>query len=340
MPEFQDTVGSKKQEAKILTFYRNEEEGERYFAPCYVGGLHAYDGEINLGYEKNVISNEFAVKLCLKYEEKNGEKLVKRELLVSLKGEFYFIKFKINEEEDDTEPNVILGNNEENCELMFDLDDLDEIEETKLPPLIWTIKVKREPMRKEEAAREKLAISICERYAILEENRPVIETLAYSDKYRKLLDEICLDKKKLDEEIKDELEGKINLNGLADTGSKVNVMPYRIYMDLRRKKVKKVNSGIEMINHSLAEPMGLLKDALCQVGVATIIANGVLDIIDQVMSTYDGVCHQTFRAARTNINTLESDSDDKEEYAVKKEGQVRCSDLWANVCQILEHHRT
>ncbi|GKC31859.1 hypothetical protein Tco_1039153 [Tanacetum coccineum] len=170
-------------------------------------------------------------------------------------------------------------------------------------------------MTQEEAAREKLAISICERYAILEENRPVIETLAYSDKYRKLLDEICLDKKKLDEEIKDELEGKINLNGLADTGSKVNVMPYRIYMDLRRKKVKKVNSGIEMINHSLAEPMGLLKDALCQVGVATIIANGVLDIIDQVMSTYDGVCHQTFRAARTNINTLESDSDDKEEYA-------------------------
>ncbi|GKC62286.1 hypothetical protein Tco_1094884 [Tanacetum coccineum] len=120
-------------------------------------------------------------------------------------------------------------------------------------------------MTQEEAGREKLAISICERYAILEENRPVIETLAYRDKYRKLLDEICLDKKKLDEEIKDELEGKINLNGLADTGSKVNVMPYRIYMDLRRKKVKKVNSGIEMINHSLPEPMGLLKDALCQV---------------------------------------------------------------------------
>nr|GEX90721.1 hypothetical protein [Tanacetum cinerariifolium] len=132
MPEFQDMSGSKKREAKIFTFYRNERE---------------------------------------EYEEKNEEKLVKRELLVSLKGEFYFIKFKINQEENDVEPNVILGrsfvrlakgivefgngiitiypdidlffddsdtvgDNEENCELMFNFDDICEIEETELPPLI------------------------------------------------------------------------------------------------------------------------------------------------------------------------------------------------------------
>ncbi|GKB90046.1 hypothetical protein Tco_0962318 [Tanacetum coccineum] len=64
-----------------------EEEGERYLTPCYVGGLHTYDGEINLKYEKNLISNEFAVKLW----------------------EFYFVKFIINHEEDDVEPSVILG---------------------------------------------------------------------------------------------------------------------------------------------------------------------------------------------------------------------------------------
>ncbi|GKC87310.1 hypothetical protein Tco_1147959 [Tanacetum coccineum] len=52
---------------------------------------------------------EFAVKLCLEYEEKIRVKLVKRELLVSLKGEFYFVKFIVNPEEDDVEPNVILG---------------------------------------------------------------------------------------------------------------------------------------------------------------------------------------------------------------------------------------
>ncbi|GJV51111.1 hypothetical protein Tco_1446852 [Tanacetum coccineum] len=51
-----------------------------------------------------MISNEFAVKLCLEYEEKNGEKVVKKELLVALRGELYFF---INPEEDDVEPGVV-----------------------------------------------------------------------------------------------------------------------------------------------------------------------------------------------------------------------------------------
>ncbi|GKG33712.1 hypothetical protein Tco_0433871, partial [Tanacetum coccineum] len=98
------------------------------------------------------------------------------------------------------------------------------------------------PLTQEEAEREALAISICERYSLLEEERPVIETMAYSDKYKKILDGICLDKMKLDGMNKEEeeaiikikgealiekddpgafvipirLEGKINLNALAD----------------------------------------------------------------------------------------------------------------------------
>nr|GEW64225.1 hypothetical protein [Tanacetum cinerariifolium] len=152
-------AGSKKREAKIFTFYMNEEEGERYFAPCYVR---------------------------------------------------------------DT-----AGDNEENRELMFDLDDIHEIEEAELPSLICKIRKslrnkkrvlegfqicypnegpsrsKGEPMMQEEAAKERLVISICERYDIQEENHPVIKTLTYSDKYGKLPDEICLDKK-LDEAMKDE----------------------------------------------------------------------------------------------------------------------------------------
>ncbi|GKD25740.1 hypothetical protein Tco_1231954 [Tanacetum coccineum] len=103
-PEFQDTASSgQDKEAKVFTFYRMEEEGERYFTPCYVGGLHTYDGEINLKYEENLISNEFTIK-----------------------------------------------------------------------------------------------------FFILEEERPVIETMAYSDKNKKILDVIVMDKIKLDGEIKKE----------------------------------------------------------------------------------------------------------------------------------------
>ncbi|GKA50084.1 hypothetical protein Tco_0743157, partial [Tanacetum coccineum] len=39
---------------------------------------------------------------------------------------------------------------------------------------------------------------------ILEEERPVIETMAYSDKYKKILDVIAMDKIKLDGETKKE----------------------------------------------------------------------------------------------------------------------------------------
>ncbi|GJX19769.1 hypothetical protein Tco_0222446 [Tanacetum coccineum] len=82
---------------------------EKYIAPCFVNGLEAYDGEINLEFDENLISNEFAVKLCLDYEVKKGKRLIKKELIVALKGELYFVKFIINPEKDDVEPGVILG---------------------------------------------------------------------------------------------------------------------------------------------------------------------------------------------------------------------------------------
>ncbi|GJY23404.1 hypothetical protein Tco_0397062 [Tanacetum coccineum] len=98
---------------KALSFYRMGNimrvVCERYITPCFVNGLEAFDGEVNLAFHENLISNEFAVKLCLDYEVKKGKKLVKKELIVALKGELYFVKFIINSEEDDFEPGVILG---------------------------------------------------------------------------------------------------------------------------------------------------------------------------------------------------------------------------------------
>ncbi|GJT83800.1 hypothetical protein Tco_1058142 [Tanacetum coccineum] len=56
-----------------------------------------------------MISNEFVVKLLLDYEEKDGEKIMKKELLVALNGELYFVNFIINPEQDDVEPGVVFG---------------------------------------------------------------------------------------------------------------------------------------------------------------------------------------------------------------------------------------
>ncbi|GJT99361.1 hypothetical protein Tco_1109700 [Tanacetum coccineum] len=110
--EYQDTtISIGKKVMNALNFYRMEtdEISERYIAPCFVNSLEAFDGEVNLKFDENLILNEFAVKLCLDYEVKKGKKLVKKKLIVALKGQLYFVKFIINPEEDDFEPGVILG---------------------------------------------------------------------------------------------------------------------------------------------------------------------------------------------------------------------------------------
>nr|GEU31697.1 hypothetical protein [Tanacetum cinerariifolium] len=75
------------------------------------------------------------------------------------------------------------------------------------------------------------------------------------------------------------LEGRVTKNALANTGSDINTMPYRIYEQLGREEMKKVDRGITMINHTQAKAMGTLINILCQVGVTTLIAKFlILDI--------------------------------------------------------------
>ncbi|GJW82142.1 hypothetical protein Tco_0146117 [Tanacetum coccineum] len=63
-PEYTDTTGSKeKKVTKALTFYKMETDkvSEWYIALRFVNGLEAYDGEINLALDENLISNEYAL---------------------------------------------------------------------------------------------------------------------------------------------------------------------------------------------------------------------------------------------------------------------------------------
>ncbi|GJV04902.1 hypothetical protein Tco_1338471 [Tanacetum coccineum] len=357
-----------------------EEISDRYIAPCFVNGLEAYDGEINLEQDKNLISNKFAVKLCLEHEVKDGDKVVKKELIVTLRGEIYFVKFIINPKEDEIEPGLILGRSfmrltkgivdfrndiitiypeldpfldnsdeteksEDDWELILngiDFRDIPDLKETILPPCVCKMRksarnkkrpfknyqinysdegpslTNRKPLTQEEAARKAIAIDIYKRFSILEKARPVIETMAYSDWYKKILDSILLDKLKLDGEIKSEEEESIK----------------KVMGDALKEKD---DPG------AFVEPMGLLKDLLCQVGVTTIIAKflilympvdkevpilvergilntcgSILDIIERTTSTFDGICQQKFCAAKTNVTTKESNNEDDEDYCIKR----------------------
>nr|GEZ43974.1 hypothetical protein [Tanacetum cinerariifolium] len=142
-------------------------------------------------------------------------------------GEHYFTPF-LNLKDDDVEPSVIFGrsfmrltkgiadfgkgiitihpeldpfldNSEETEKFKDDWDHLLDIYFGDIPKI----------NEAEEAAREAEAIDIYKRFSILKEERAVIETMAYSDKYKKILDRIVMDKLKLDGEIKKEEEEAI-----------------------------------------------------------------------------------------------------------------------------------
>nr|GEZ94103.1 hypothetical protein [Tanacetum cinerariifolium] len=167
----------------------------------------AYDGEINLGVEKNMISNEYAVKLYLEHEVKRGKKVVKKELIIALRGEIYFVKFIINPEEYDVEPGVILGRAFLHMtKAITNFEDGTVTIYPEFDPFLEDIKEEEKRtssstgghLTQEEVAKEALAIRISQMFALLEEVRPVIKTMAYHDKDKKILDEIWKDRVELD----------------------------------------------------------------------------------------------------------------------------------------------
>nr|GEW97680.1 hypothetical protein [Tanacetum cinerariifolium] len=275
--EYQDiTVRKGKKVMSALSFYRMEtyEISEWYIAPCFMNGVEAFDGEVNLAFDENLISNEFVVKLCLNYEE------------------------------DDFMPGVILGRsflriangivdfNDWDQLLNFDFDDVPKFRE-KLHSFVF--KMGKSSCNKKRAM-ENLNLFYQDvgpslgAGVYLTQEEAAKEALAIRISQRKILDEIWKDKVELDgktvkedeeavrrikgEALKEEddpdsfifpirLEGKVNENALADIGSDINTMSYRIFETLGREDMKKIARGITMINHTQAEAMGKLSNVLC-----------------------------------------------------------------------------
>nr|GEX75060.1 hypothetical protein [Tanacetum cinerariifolium] len=232
-----------------------EEVSKRYITPYVVEGLNAYDGETNLEYKKNMISNKFVAKICLEYE--NYKKSY------NVKG-----------------PSVAIN---------------------------WSL-------TQEELSREELEKDLYERILILNVRRPIIETLKYSDQHKKFLNSVLLDKLKLDGELKVKeekvseefiksykaskekndpgvfvppicLEGKYDFHALVDTRSKHRYHDVPIVV------------GSSFL-HTFRAIMNTMKGTT---------------------STFDGIVRQKFYVANVRNARMESDSDDEEEYCLKKD---------------------
>nr|GEV12283.1 reverse transcriptase domain-containing protein [Tanacetum cinerariifolium] len=247
-----------------------------------------YDGEINLGVEENMISNEYEVKLCLEHEVKRGNTVVKKELIVALRGEIYFVEFIINPEEDEVKHGVIFGRpfllmskaiTDFRVETIIIYPDIDPfLEETK------------EKENSNDDWDYLLDFNIDDVPLLGEEGLPsFVSRMGKSSRNKKRAME--------------------NLNFFyQDIGTSSSARG--------REYMKKVDRGIMMINNTQAEAMRILINVLCQVGVTTVIDKFL--ILD-ILIDNDSLILQTFHAARSDvIRNAKSNSDDNEDYQIKR----------------------
>ncbi|GJV22084.1 hypothetical protein Tco_1371104 [Tanacetum coccineum] len=321
-----------------MVFYQieTEEVSDRFVALCFINRLEAYDGEINLGIEENMISKE--------------------------SSEIYFVKFIINPEEDDVELGLNFGRSflcmtkaitDFGAGTIIVYPDIDPfLEETKEEEKsnddwdhLLDFNIDDVPLLGEEG----LSPFVCKMGKSSRNKKWAMENLNFfyqdigtSSSAGGYEDKVELDGKivKEEEEAVKRIKGEA-LKEKDDPGA--FLFPIRLEGQVE-KKMKKVDRGITMINHTQAKAMRILTNVLCQVGVTTLIAKflildipinrdspivigqgfphtigGIVNTPKRLFSTFDGFCHQTFRAARSDVmRNVESDSDDEEDYQIRR----------------------
>nr|GEV40568.1 hypothetical protein [Tanacetum cinerariifolium] len=221
-PKFQDTANSgKKKETKAMVFYQieTEEVSDRFVAPCFVNGLEAYDGEINLGVEENMISNEYAVKLCLEHEVKKGTIVVNflESFLRMTKAITDFgvgtitIYHDIDPLLEETKREE-MSNDDWDHLLDFNIDDVPFLGKEGPPPFV-NVFISRRSFNSRRSNQRSNRIRISQKFTLLKEERPIIDTMAYKDKYKKILDEVWKDKVELDGKIVKEEDAVKKIKG-------------------------------------------------------------------------------------------------------------------------------
>ncbi|GKB42790.1 hypothetical protein Tco_0887732 [Tanacetum coccineum] len=152
---------------------------------------------------------------------------------------------------------------------------------------------------------EAIAIRMSRKFALLEEEMPIIETMAYHEKYKKILDEVWKDMVELDGKIvKEEDEAVKRIKGEA---LKEKDNPEHSYFpsDWRDR------------GHYLDSPIVVVRGFLRMVG-------GIVNTPKRLFLTFDGFCHQTKKTfflwlQRSEVmRNAKSDSDDEEDYQIKR----------------------
>nr|GEU51408.1 hypothetical protein [Tanacetum cinerariifolium] len=199
----------------------------------------------------------------------------------------------------------------------------DEINKAGLPPFICKMGKSK---RNKKKALKSFHLSYSDMGPSLSNRKPLTHEEAAQeallDKYKKILDGIVMDKIKLDGEIKKKEEEAITqvkgeaLKEKEDPRAFVILIRLEAKIDLNAL----VDTGVTtIIAKFLILDMPIDRDVPILVGRGFLYTCGsIVNTRDMITSTFDGVSHQTFHAAKTSLNTKESDSDDEEDYGIQR----------------------
>ncbi|GJX58058.1 hypothetical protein Tco_0289448 [Tanacetum coccineum] len=271
-----------------ISKYNNRSGGKKR---TLLGG--SFDGEINLEKNDNLISNDYAVKLCLEYEVRKGNKLVKKELMVLLREEIYFVQFIINPEDNEFELGLIFGRS-----FLHSANAIVNFRECTI-----TIQTNFDHFLLSSDEEGNL-------------NLDNLETLLDFD-----FDEGSRNKKKI-------MENIMYFNGAGPSSS------FGTPLTQEEAERRALAHSVSVVGRK-SGPTNWIHHSVCQIldfgntidetlpiwvgrGFLDIIG-GSIDIPNRILATFDGLTRQTFRAARSEkIRIAESDSDDKEDYVIKR----------------------
>ncbi|GJV85590.1 hypothetical protein Tco_1525488 [Tanacetum coccineum] len=144
LPEYKDTAESRgKKEPETLVFHKmyTEDGSDCYIAQCFVNGLYASDGEINLEMDDNLISNDYTFVINPEEDEFEPGLIFGRSFLRSANAMVNFKEGTIRIQPD-FDPFLLSSDEEKNMNLddletLLDFD-IDEAPQTKtdLSPLV------------------------------------------------------------------------------------------------------------------------------------------------------------------------------------------------------------
>nr|GEV11062.1 RNA-directed DNA polymerase, eukaryota, reverse transcriptase zinc-binding domain protein [Tanacetum cinerariifolium] len=229
-----------------------------YSTPCGVEGIGAWDAECNIGQH----NSHMTIVLFEKLGTEEPSVVFGRDFLLVTKPTLGFglgeRQINIGELEDDKDVDWLLKRIIKECG--------DEALESKT--------IKSMAIKFKELLKEKAILHVLENYTY----------------YRRLLDEVSMDKKRLEMKVEIEVaniieEGlpkkmddpenyivplKVNgttpINALANTGASVSVMPYKLYKVLGLGKACPSNDKLLMADNTVARAYGKVRNVRLQIG--------------------------------------------------------------------------